>query len=295
MVDTSAYSWLFGGTAPANYLSPTQSTSSMPAWYQDAMQGVINQAAAIAAQPYNPFPGPQVAGLNSLQSSAISGAANVGAGANNAFSQAGSKLVNGTANFDPSQFQQYLNPYTSGLNDTIAQLGARNLSENLLPQVNDTFIGGGQFGGTRNADFTGRAVRDTNQDILNAQTQNLDSSYNNAMSSYQGALGRDVTAGATYGSLGTAINQANVGDLGAQLQAGQIGQNQDQSNINAAMQNFQQQTNYPIQGLDIVNSILKGYSPGANLSTFQGNTDFAQNPSNATAGSLGALGLLSMS
>ncbi|MCE6966904.1 hypothetical protein, partial [Cereibacter sphaeroides] len=40
----------------------------------------------------------------------------------------------------------YMNPYQQNVMDVIAKQGARNLSENLLPAVSDSFIKAGQFG-----------------------------------------------------------------------------------------------------------------------------------------------------
>jgi hypothetical protein len=292
MADTS---YLFGSSPPPAYIAPSQSTSSLPSWLQDAWFGLTNQAASIANQPYNPFPGPQVAPLTDVQNQAISGASTVGQQPMNTLNNAVGTAQSGSTLFDPNQFQNFMNPYTSGLNDTIAQLGARNLSENLLPAVNDTFVGAGQFGSSRNADFTNRAVRDTNQDILNAQSQMLQNSYGNAMSNYQGALGRQVTAANTLGGIGNIQNQAGIQDIGAQLGAGGVQQGNQQQNLGAAIQNFQQQQNWPVRGLDIVNSILKGYSPGSTLQSYNtpaafGSTYQASPGQSPIAGALNALG-----
>lgn len=289
----SGLNFLFGGNTPSSFVAPSADTSEMPAWYADAMQGLTTQAAAIAAQPYNPFPGPQVASLNSLQNQGMASASGIGTAPDALYGQSAANLsAASNPTLDQNTFNSYLNPYTSGLNNTIAQLGQQNLTQNLLPAVNDTFIGAGQFGGSRNADFNARAVQATNQDVLNAQTQNLQSSYNNAMTSYQGALGRQTTAGADLGSLGATQNQGDISDLATQLQAGAVGQNQDQANINASINNFNAQTNYPLTQLNDVNSILRGYNPGT-AGTGVSTAQTTQNPSNAV-GALGGLGLLTM-
>jgi hypothetical protein len=61
---------------------------------------------------------------------------------------------------------QFFNPYTESVTNQIAKLGARNLSENLLPAVSDSFIRAGQFGGTRMGEFGSRALRDTQESVL---------------------------------------------------------------------------------------------------------------------------------
>jgi hypothetical protein len=70
------------------------------------------------------------------------------------------------AQYDPNQQQNFMNPYTQGAAQEVTRLSNQNLTENVLPQVNSTFTGAGQFGSSRNADFTNRAIRD-NQTSLN--------------------------------------------------------------------------------------------------------------------------------
>lgn len=77
----------------------------------------------------------------------------------------------------PGSVNDYMSPYTDKVLDTIASRGARNLSENLLPAVGDTFTGHGQFGSERHRDFANRAVRDTQESILDQQARSLESGY----------------------------------------------------------------------------------------------------------------------
>ena len=81
--------------------------------------------------------------------------------------------------------QQFMNPYTQNATDQIAKLGARNLSENLLPAVSDSFVRAGQFGGTRMGEFGSRALRDTQESVLAQQGQALQSGYGQAVSAAQ--------------------------------------------------------------------------------------------------------------
>lgn len=89
----------------------------------------------------------------------------VGQGALGAYSQ-----------YNPQQQQQFMNPYTEGAANEVMRLSNQNLTENVLPQVNSTFTGAGQFGSSRNADFTNRAIRD-NQTALGGA---LSTMYKNA-------------------------------------------------------------------------------------------------------------------
>ena len=96
---------------------------------------------------------------------------------------------------------QYMSPYQTGVMDAIAKQGARNLSENLLPNVSDSFIKAGQFGGTRMGEFGSRAVRDTQEAILNQQAQLANQGYGQALGASQADLARQAQLAGTVGSI----------------------------------------------------------------------------------------------
>jgi len=118
----------------------------------------------------------------------------------------------------------YMNPYTQSVTDQIAKLGARNLSENLLPGVSDQFIRAGQFGSSGMGTFGQRALRDTQEAILNQQSQALQAGYNQALSAAQTDLSRQGQLATTAGQL-TGQQAQNLANLGqTYTQAGQAQQ-----------------------------------------------------------------------
>ena len=122
-------------------------------------------------------------------------------------------------------FSSYMNPYNTNVTNAIANLGQRNLTQNLLPQVNDTFIGAGQFGSNRNSDFTQRAVQNANESILNQQAQALQSGYNSSMANYLQGQGQQLQAGQQMtqaGQAAGALGQAQTGIAGQAMNAGQV-------------------------------------------------------------------------
>lgn len=124
---------------------------------------------------------------------------------------------------------QYMSPYQQNAMDVIAKQGARNLSENLLPQVSDAFIKAGQFGGTRMGEFGNRALRDTQEAILNQQATMANQGYGQALGASQADLARQAQLAGTVGSISGAdlsrIMQggAQYGNL-AQTSGGLTGQ-----------------------------------------------------------------------
>jgi hypothetical protein len=152
--------------------------------------------------------------------------------------------------------KDYMSPYQTGVMDAIAKQGARNLSENLLPGVSDAFIKAGQFGGTRMGEFGSRALRDTQEAILNQQAQLANQGYGQALGASQADLARQAQLAGTVGSISgadlsrvlqgagqyqnlastagglTAQQMQNMASLG-QAQTG-AGQAQQQYGLNAA-------------------------------------------------------------
>jgi len=129
---------------------------------------------------------------------------------------------------------QYMSPYQSNVMDVIAQQGARNLTENLLPGVSDSFIKAGQFGSRGMGEFGNRALRDTQEAILNQQAQLANQGYGQALSASQTDLARQAQLAGTVGSIsGADLSRvlqggAQYGNLGQT--AGQLA-GQQQSNL----------------------------------------------------------------
>jgi hypothetical protein len=119
---------------------------------------------------------------------------------------------------------QYMNPYQSSVLDVIAKQGARNLSENLLPGVSDAFIRAGGFGGNRMGEFGSRALRDTQEAILNQQAALAQQGYTQALGASQTDLARQAQLGQLAGGFAGQQMQGLTGLGTAQTGAGQAQQ-----------------------------------------------------------------------
>lgn len=216
----------------------------------NAGQGYFNQAGQQnimgAAQPYLTQAGTTTA--QALSDRALSAA--------NPYLQAASQT-------SAQNVQQYMNPYQQNVMDVLAKQGGRNLSENLLPQVSDAFIKAGQFGSNRMGEFGSRALRDTQEKVLDQQATLMSQGYGQSLAASQADLARQaqlagtvgsisgadlsrvLQGGAQYGSLGqtagqlTGQQQQNLANLG-QMQT-TAGQNQQQFGLTAAQQAQQAQ------------------------------------------------------
>ena len=116
---------------------------------------------------------------------------------------------------------QYMNPYQEAVVNRIGQLGTRTLQEQVLPCIESEMIRAGQFGGTRQAELTGRAIRDAMEGISAQQSAALQQGYAQAQQTAQADLARQAQLASTAGGLGGAQQQAL---LGAGAKMADIGQ-----------------------------------------------------------------------
>lgn len=149
---------------------------------------------------------------------------------------ASATIQQGTASATPSSFSSFMNPYTSNVTGTIQSLANQNLNENVLPSVNSTFTGAGQFGGSRDAMFNNRAIRDNQQAISNAQGAALSAGQNSAIQDYLTQQQQKITGGSALGGL--AQTGANVASGYANVGGEQINQGQAANQVGALQSNL---------------------------------------------------------
>lgn len=281
----STLDFLFSNQAPSVWTSPSYSSTTSPDWWQAASKGLITKASEIAGQDYQPYTGPRIAQLDPLQKNAIENANAYAPAVNETFNNATTATQQAGNLFNQGDFNQFMSPYTEGVTKRIAELGQRNLSENLLPAVNDTFIKAGQFGGSRNADFTLRALRDTNESIMGQQAASLEQAQRDAMGNYQTAQSRQLDSGKTLGALGQLQGQEGRAQGQNAVQMGDINRNMQQANLDLARTDFENQQNYPKQQLQFLDQITKGYAPTGGTTT-----SYASTPTTGGASPLSTIG-----
>ena len=243
---------LFKGE-PQKLTSFVKSTTETPDWLQQAIYDQIYYATNVAKTPFTPYAGTLVAPAQQEQLDAYAAvranqgafqpvlnqaqtgmqALSTGPGAFAAAQPFLNQAV-GTSGVTAAQpylqaagestagaVQNFMNPYNEAVTNQIAKLGARNLSENLLPTVSDSFIRAGQFGGSRMGEFGARALRDTQESILGQQSQALQSGFGQALSAAQQEAQRQAQLASTAGGLTQAQQQAL---MTASSQSGQLTQ-----------------------------------------------------------------------
>lgn len=317
-----------GDSAPAQP-STTTTIQDIPAWEQGYVTNLLGQAQTIAAQPYQQFPGQQVAGftpdqtnafsniegqqaaINPLQSAAT-GQSAAGANTANNIYGAGNPLINASAAAaSPQGIQAYMSPFTNDVVNGIQNEANLNWNQNIMPSVNNEFVGSGQYGSGRNAQVLGQAAGNFQTGLSSNISNALQSGYSTAGQQAQNEAGNLLNAGNSLGNLAaTQGNEqlaagTNLQNLaGAQnttaltnnqaLQAvGQQQQQLNQTNLNTAESNWQNQTSWPAQQTEYLNQIIRGLpAPSATTSSTQTTPAYSVSPLSGLGGAgVGALAL----
>lgn len=275
-----------------NATTTAASSNGLPDWYNQYVQGIAGQATA-AGQAASQVSAPQysVAGFTPAQEQAFTQVqGNQGAwrpytdaatgqyGAAQGAAPAANAAVAGPAAkwTDPGTAASYMSPYTDSVVSEIGRLGNQNFNENIMPQINGSMIGAGQFGSERNADVLGRAGRDAEQNILGQQSSALQAGYGTAGALFGADAARQQqqqqtqasTAlaggalqgqlGQQYGALGSQVSGLGLGDAQAMQAVGQQQQTQQQNVLNTGTQNATANANWDWSNLNNMSSLVRG-------------------------------------
>jgi len=270
-----------------------QSSTSLPDWYTNYAQQILSNAQALSARPYTTYQGPRLAQFTPEQLQGFT-ASTQAAGAYEPALAKATEATTGALSTSPLEtaqpylskaaqssvenIGQYMNPFTEQVVNRIGQLGARTLREQLMPEINAKFIGAGQFGGSRQAEAIGRALRDVSEGTLAEQAKALQSGYTEAgrlssedlsrmgtLASYAGNLGERTTAQklAAAQQLGALGEQAQTLGLRGAEAIGGVGatkQGMNQRNLELAYADFLKQQGYPAEQINTMMGALQGTS-----------------------------------
>jgi len=191
--------------------------------------------------------------------------------------------------------QDYMNPYTDQVVNRIGELGARNLRENLLPNIQDRAIQAGTFGGSRSGEAIGRALRDTQESTLAQQSSALQQGYGQAGQQLQADRARQLQAAQQQQAIGQTTAGLTAADYqrmlsGAQQQAAM---GQSAAGLEGADLSRYGQAGAQIGALGQMQGQLAGQTGAQNLQAAQqirnlSNQDFTRQLQSGQA--MGALG-----
>ena len=283
--------FLFGSKPSPNVLTWGETAKDTPKWYNDYTMALIAKANAIAAEPYQKYDYPRLAGFSPLQQKAFEATPGAAAAykpylgaAESAFGQAGAGSALGAASPYLAAASQrttdvvgdYMNPYTNQVVNRIGDLSKRQLTENIMPAIQQQFIAGGTFGGSRSGEALGRATRDLQESTLAQQSQALQQGYQQAaqqasadqqrlasLGQLTGALGaqdlnRQLALGAQYSDLAKQAQGLGLSEMSALEAVGGAQQSQAQRNLDIMYEDFLRQRDYPRENIAFLNQAIRG-------------------------------------
>lgn len=321
-----------GGSTPAPAPSTTTQIQDIPPWEQGYVTSLLGQAQGVAAQPFQQFPGQQIAGFTPdqtnafsdvenapsayapLQAAAANSATGGGAAAGNIYGAGSPLIAAGAGAATPGGIQSYMSPYLDSAVQGTVNAANENWNQNIMPSVNNEFIGSGQYASGRNSQVLGQAGNQE-QTNLEGQVANLENAgYSQASTNAQNEAGNLLSAGNSLGNLEATqagqqnANAATSGNLAAQTAATNLTQDQalqavgqeqqglEQTNLNTAQQNWQNQVNYPAQQTEYLNQIIRGL-PASSATTSASQTTplgvYSPSPLSGVGGS-GVAGLAAL-
>lgn len=256
----------------------------LPDWY---LQSGQNSADFFNSQlqgglPTGGYQGDRVAGMDPYQTQGIGQAGSYlntssplyAAGADQM--QAGGQMMTDSANWNEAGMTQHMNPYLGGALSTVSQLANQNLTENVMPGINSTFTGDGQFGSTRNGDFLGRAIRDNQQVISNTQGNMVNDAYKTAGDDYFRWGQQGAQVGQNLGALGQNMGQYGITGLNTGMNLGGLNQAQQQKQLEAEQAKWTENYTMP---MDVYGALTTGYNNSVGRLTNQGHTSSNMNQS----------------
>lgn len=295
--------FLFEGRPPASVTTYGTTQQNVPSWLSDYTQGLIARANTVAAEPYQAYQGPRVAGFSPFQTEAQNMAKeNVGKwspytdaaqtgyqgvlSGPGGLSQASPYLQAGTKSYT-DQVKDYMNPYTENVIDRSTELATRKLQEQLMPAINSNFIRSGAYGSAAQQRATGQALRDVTGELQSQSRAALSDAYNQGAQLHGAEAMRQLQAGQTAGSLygqdmtnrlqasqglgglGQMIQGMRGTDAAALAASGADQQAQTQRNLDVAYGDFQTQRDFPMQRVNWMSSIINGLPSMGGTTTTQ--------------------------
>ena len=249
----------------------------------EAMKLALMQAGIDLTKEGMTLPQQQVADMSGLQKLALDYAGQ-GIGSYMPFLQgAGDLYGQTTAKFDPTSYQQFMDPYTE---EVIKQQYSdiNRLGNQQQQNLADSAIQAGAFGGGRQAIGSaeiGRNVLDQQARTgSQLRSQGFQQAMGSAMSNFQNRMGRLGSAAGGLASLGASIPSLKQQELGFLFDMGARQQAQQQAGLDTLYQNQLRQQMEPYQRLGFLYDIFQGApssqmqfttgtAPGSGLSPFQ--------------------------
>ena len=202
--------------------------------------------------------------------------------------QQNEELVRRASRDFPQEIERYMNPYQQRVLDRIAEEGHRNFQEKFLPELESSFVRGGQGGSMRHQEYARRLSRDMQNEILGRQAQALASGYQQSAQIFSADQARRLEAAREMGSLAASTQAGLAGEISLLGEQGRYLQQQRQAEREERFQERMRQINFPWEQLEREAAIFQGTPSPASMSTYYERPAVAQMNIPGQAGQLAA-------
>lgn len=261
---SGALSSLFQSGVQPPQPTGSDASTNYPLWLQDYTYNLGSAASNLASSPYSPYPGAQVAAPSAATQQSWNMAQDNVGNYLPALNQAQSLTQQASEPIGAQQINQYMNPYTSNVVGALQQAANTNLTQNQLPAISSQFVGAGQAASPQMAQADNNALYQSNQALDQATSGALQSGYQGALNTALTEQGVEQQTGAQMGQIGALQQQLGAADVGQVAAAGQAQDTTNQANINASMNNFYSQQQWPYQNLAYASNIIRGQPIASN-------------------------------
>ena len=236
--------------------------NTLDPFIQQALAQNITAAQQVAGIPYQPYPGPRIAGFrpDELQAFDIARQAATGQVGSSQLAEA-TQAAQRAAGYGPEQFQQnvqgFMSPYQQNVIDaTMARLAQARAERDAARQAE--MARGGAFGNERRgvyeAQLAGEEDRNTAQTLADLYGQG----YTQAAGLAQGMPTQQLAGAAALAGYGDQALRNQQLYSSMLLGTGEAQRQMAQQNLNVAYEDFLAQRGYPVEQLRILQSGLTG-------------------------------------
>jgi hypothetical protein len=274
--------------------SGSTNTQGLADWAAPYITNYLGQAQALSQSPYQTYQGPLTAGTSDLQNTAFTGLgsltvpSSIGTAATNAgtigTTAQGLSYSPTTTSFDATQAQNYMNPYLKSALEP--QLEEARRQSQITQQMNaGKMTQAGAFGGGRQAILDAETQRNLGTNLANITGQGYSSAFNNAQQQFNAdqqrkmqeaqygagfglqGLQTGLQAAQAQGNLGNIENQAQIGNINAQLAGGAQQRGITSEGTAADLAEFEKQRQYPYQQVQFQRDMISGLPTGSVTNT----------------------------
>lgn len=247
------FDFLTQGTAPPTGTSTTASVNQLPPWYEDYQRNLLAAGISAGNEDFQLYPNQRIADLTPKQREAITGGQNYSQDLAPLSQLAAEATTRGAAPFDPNQLKTFMNPYSEQVADIIGRRGEERYLDKFIDPVMDTFTSAGQFGSSRNMDFSRKAMEDASREITDAQTQALSTGYGQGLQGYEQFQNLAQQGGKSAADM-------SRGALDVLSAVGGQEQGQNQKSLDQLYKDFLEQRDYPWTQIDRLKALGSGIS-----------------------------------